>query len=148
MPLARNNRRWRIIAAATVVAILSLGAAPSAFAQMLNPTKPSEPNKKTQFEGYATWYPVPRSSRTKSRAAPGELTASHPRLPFGTKVRVTHLGNHKSVVVCIIDRLAGKRDSAIDLSKEAAQELGMLSEGRARVRLEILSEELETSPKW
>ncbi|HKP92647.1 MAG TPA: septal ring lytic transglycosylase RlpA family protein [Chthoniobacterales bacterium] len=94
--------------------------------------------KTRDLEGYATWYPVPRHSRTKSRAEVGELTAAHRRLPFGTRVRVTHLGNHKTVDVCIIDRLVGRRIAVIDLCKEAAEQLGMVSEGRARVRLEVL----------
>ena len=108
---------------------------------------PSESRKTSDLEGYATWYLVPRLSRTKNRADIGELTAAHARLPFGTRVRVTHLGNHKTVDVCIIDRLAGRRIAIIDLCKEAAEQLGMVSEGRARVRLEVLPSP-KISAKW
>ena len=91
-------------------------------------------------EGYAVWYDVPDSSLAKRRAGKDELTAAHNRLPLGTLVRVTHLKNNKSVVVRITDRGIGNRRFAIDLCKEAAERLGMLSEGQAKVRLEILPE--------
>jgi rare lipoprotein A len=56
-------------------------------------------------------------------------------------VRVTHINNGKSVVVRITDRLVTRQRALIDLCKEAAEELEMVSEGRARVRLEILPEQ-------
>ena len=74
-----------------------------------------------------------------------ELTAAHNRLPLGTMVRVTHLTNGKSVIVRITDRGVTKRGALIDLCKEAAAKLGMLSEGSARVRLEILPDDKGTN---
>jgi rare lipoprotein A len=62
------------------------------------------------------------------------LTAAHPWLPFGTKVRVTVLGTGKAVIVTITDRLYSKR-RVIDLSTAAAQMLGMLRAGVAQVSL-------------
>ena len=70
--------------------------------------------------------------------ANGGLTAAHRSLPFGTRVRVTRLGSAKSVVVRINDRgpfIAGR---IIDVSRRAAAELGIISAGLARVRLEVL----------
>ncbi|HZE12679.1 MAG TPA: hypothetical protein VE086_02885, partial [Chthoniobacterales bacterium] len=95
MPSRPNNLRGNIGAVVAVV-ILSLGAANRSSGQMMN-AKPPEPAKK--IEGMASWYAVPRNSRTKQRAGKGELTAANNRFPLGTRVRVTHLGNKKSVDV-------------------------------------------------
>ncbi len=89
----------------------------------------------------AAWYDVPLLSLAYRRAGPGEFTAAHNRLPIGSHVRVTHVGNGKSIVVRITDRGITDRRIKIDLCKGAAQELGMISQGIARVRLEILPEE-------
>jgi len=126
------------------VAIISLGAAFPILAQVVNLSKQpvvQKPADLAKFEGDATWYSVPRNSRTKRRAGKDELTAAHNRLPYDTRLRVTHLGNGKSVIVRITDRLVTKRRSAIDLSKEAAVELDMVREGSARVQLEILPDD-------
>ena len=120
--------------------IVSLGAVFPASAQMVNLSKPPVAAKPT--EGDASWYDVPKNSRTKLRAGKDELTAAHNRLPYGTLVRVTHLGNGKSVTVRITDRLvARRRTTVIDLSKEAAAKLDMIRDGTARVRLEILPDD-------
>ena len=89
----------------------------------------------------AAWYDVPDDSLAKRRAGREELTAAHNRLPLGTLVRVTHLTNGKSTLVRITDR--GIRDKAIklDVCREAAEELGMVSKGIARVKMEIVREE-------
>jgi rare lipoprotein A len=62
------------------------------------------------------------------------MTAAHPTLPFGTKVLVQLAGTDRSVVVTITDRLYN-RHRIIDLSKGAAQKLGMIQEGTALVML-------------
>lgn len=102
--------------------------------------------KAMRTEGYAVWYDVPADSLAKRRAGKNELTAAHNRLPLGTMVRVTHLANGKSVIVRITDRGITDRHSVIDLCKEAAAELGMLSEGSARVRLEVLPDAKSANP--
>lgn len=70
---------------------------------------------------------------------PDALTAAHRRLPLGTKVEVVNLSNGKSVAVVINDRgpYAGK-DRILDLSKAAAEKLGFVEEGVARVRLTVI----------
>lgn len=67
------------------------------------------------------------------RFNPAELTAAHRSLPFGTKLRVTNLKNHKSVVVRVTDRGPHKRGRMIDLSYGAAKAVGMLNTGTAKV---------------
>jgi rare lipoprotein A len=66
------------------------------------------------------------------------LTAAHRKLRFGTRVRVTHARNGRSVVVTINDRGPYARGRVIDLSRAAAAKLGMLQSGVAPVRLEVL----------
>ena len=89
-------------------------------------------------ESFATWYRVPPKSLARARAARGEYTAAHNHLPMGTLVRVTRLSNGHSVVVRITDRGITNRRAKIDICREAAEELGMIHIGVARVRLEIV----------
>jgi rare lipoprotein A len=119
---------------------LSLGGA-LVSAQVVNTVKQPAVKPPTKLEGYAVWYNVPSNSLAKRRAGKDELTAANNRLPLGTRVRVTHLGNGKTVVVRITDRGITDRHSLIDLCKEAAAQLGMLGEGSSRVRLEVLPED-------
>ncbi|MBI3800224.1 MAG: septal ring lytic transglycosylase RlpA family protein [Deltaproteobacteria bacterium] len=67
------------------------------------------------------------------------LTAAHPTLPLGTQVQVTNLANGKSVQVRINDRGPYIHGRAIDLSRGAAQKLGMVKPGISRVRIKTLS---------
>lgn len=63
------------------------------------------------------------------------MTAAHPTLPFGTKVKVTNLNNGRSVKVRVNDRGPFVAGRIIDLSKKAARKLGMLQTGVATVKL-------------
>lgn len=63
-----------------------------------------------------------------------EMTAAHPWLPFGSKVRVTLLRTGRSIVVVVTDRLPS-HGRVIDLSAAAARQLGMHHAGVARVSL-------------
>ena len=78
------------------------------------------------------------------RTASGEIfdtngyTAAHKTLPFGTVLKVTNLDNGKSVKVRINDRGPFVQGREIDVSKAAALELDMVSNGTAKVSLEIV----------
>jgi rare lipoprotein A len=63
------------------------------------------------------------------------LTAAHPWLPFGTRVRVTLADTGRAVVVTITDRLYSRR-RVVDLSVGAARRLGLIDRGLAQVTLE------------
>jgi|SRR5215468_2422396 len=71
-----------------------------------------------------------------------DWVAAHPSYPLGTVARVTNLKNNKSIEVRIIDRgptrVNHSKGIIIDLSKSAAQELGFIREGRARVRVDVI----------
>ncbi len=92
-------------------------------------------------EGQASYYSSRHHGR---RTASGErfdmhaLTAAHRSLPFGSKVRVTNVKNQRSVVVRINDRGPYARGRIIDVSRKAAERLGMLGSGVTQVRLERL----------
>jgi rare lipoprotein A len=66
------------------------------------------------------------------------MTAAHKTLPFGTRVRVTHLGNGRSVIVRINDRGPYIRGRIIDLSRAAASVIGMTGQGVARIRMDVI----------
>jgi rare lipoprotein A len=72
------------------------------------------------------------------RFNPGALTAAHRTAPFGSHIRVTHLGNGKSVVVRVNDRGPFVRGRIIDLSYAAAKKIGLHHSGTARVRLTMV----------
>jgi rare lipoprotein A len=114
--------------------------------EKLGASSPTHRSHAPVREVNASWYDVPLTSLAKRRAGLDELTAAHNRLPLGTRVRVTHLANGKSVVVRITDRGITSRKIKLDLCKEAASELGMISEGVARVRMEVLQEEPTPEP--
>lgn len=79
-------------------------------------------------------------NRTASgeRFDPGQLTAAHRTLPFGSMVRVTNTSNGDSVVVRINDRGPFSHGRVIDVSQAAAREIGMHRSGTARVKLALL----------
>jgi len=65
-----------------------------------------------------------------------DFTAAHPSLPFGTLVRVTNLGNGRTVTVQITDRGPHFKRRIIDISLAAARALRMQKKGITRVRVE------------
>jgi rare lipoprotein A len=71
-----------------------------------------------------------------------QAMAAHRSYPFGTVVRVTCLRNKRSVNVVIVDRGPfgkNQREGAIiDLSRSAAEKLGIITRGQARVKVEVL----------
>jgi rare lipoprotein A len=92
-------------------------------------------------EGEASYY---AASFEGLRTASGErysrsaFTAAHRTLPFGTRVKVTHLRTGKTTIVHVNDRGPHRQGRIIDLSEAAARELGILAEGVARVRIEVI----------
>lgn len=90
---------------------------------------------------YASWYDVPGKSVAARRADPGELTAAHDGYRIGTRLRVTRTENGRSVVVRVTDRGVPRGKAPLDLCKRAAEELDMVREGTAKVRVEVLPEE-------
>ena len=93
------------------------------------------------LRGIASWYGrVHHGRRTASgvRFDMNALTAAHRTLPFGTRLRVTHVRTGRSVEVVVNDRGPYVGQRILDLSRAAAARLGVVLEGVADVRLEIL----------
>jgi rare lipoprotein A len=67
-----------------------------------------------------------------------ELTAAHPTLPFGTKLRVTDVSSGRFVTVRVNDRGPFVRGRVVDISPSAAEALGMMNKGVANVRLDVV----------
>lgn len=92
-------------------------------------------------EGVASWYGPGFHGKSTSSGEPYNqyaMTAAHKILPLGTDVRVTHLGNGRSIIVRINDRGPFVDDRVIDLSRAAATRLEMMGTGTARVRVQSL----------
>jgi rare lipoprotein A len=92
--------------------------------------------------GQASYYAEPFHGRLTASGEiydMNEMTAAHRSLPFGTRIKVTNEENGKSVVVTITDRGPYVQGRIIDLSKEAAGQLGAIRDGVIPVTLEIVS---------
>jgi rare lipoprotein A len=91
--------------------------------------------------GSVSWYGPTFEGRT---TANGELydmsamTAANPSLPFGSMVRLINTRNGKSAVVRINDRGPYENDREFDVSYQAADRLGIIGRGVARLRVELL----------
>lgn len=106
------------------------------------PVKASDKVEALQtITGSASWYGGKfhgRRTANGERFNMHEMTAAHRSLPFGTKVRVTNPANGKAVTVRINDRGPFVGNRVIDLSRGAAQAVGMIQQGVARVKIEVL----------
>jgi rare lipoprotein A len=96
-------------------------------------------------EGLASYYGKAFHGKVTASGARFDMNAmvaAHPSYPFGTVVRVTNLRNGRSLDLRVLDRgpAAGPRAEGviIDVSQGAADALGFVSAGRARVRIEVL----------
>jgi rare lipoprotein A len=88
--------------------------------------------------GTASYYWQGSKTASGEKFDAREFTAAHPSLPFGTRVRVTNVSTGQSVTVRVNDRgpFVGKR--VIDLSYSAAESLGMVRSGVAKVKLDVV----------
>ncbi len=158
-------RFWNIAAVAAVAGLATLSGVSAARADgwtdtlssrpwvAAKPSKPTyapvdRPQRKTaslpsvptgsSTTGIASYYWQPQPVASGGRFNPNAMTAAHKTLPFGTKVRVTHLGNGQSVDVVINDRGPYIQGRIIDLSKAAAGKINMQGQGIAQVRVDVM----------
>lgn len=131
---ASNTETLRFVPSPMVEEAL---AAPAA-----EPAPATDGNVQDLGIGIASYY----ASRFEGRrTASGEpyraqaLTAAHRSLPFGSKVRVTNPSNGRSVVVTINDRGPFTPGRTIDLSRVAAEEIGLVRAGHGPVQLELFA---------
>lgn len=106
--------------------------------------KASAPAGGKEFKGNASWYGVPFHGR---RTASGEifnmnkLSAAHLKLPFKTRVMVEDPKTGKTVVIKVNDRGPYHCKRVMDLSKQAATNLGTISRGVAYVECTIVDDD-------
>lgn len=92
-------------------------------------------------KGLASWYYYPPGKRYMANGKmynPNRLTCASKTLPFGTRLLVTSLRTGKSVVVTVTDRGPYTGNRLIDLSKQAAKLLGIVSFGVSRVQISVV----------
>jgi len=123
-----------------IMVVLALGFKTQAYGDS-PATQPAGVRSATMETGLASYYGAKYHGRPTASGElfnRNELTAAHPWLAFGTRVKVTHLVNGKSVTVRINDRGPFVQGRVIDLSEAAANELQMVKSGLAAVKLEIV----------
>src|SRR6185295_8005165 len=79
-----------------------------------------------------------RNTASGEKFDPEKLTAAHRTLPFGTRLKVTNLRNNKAVIVIVNDRGPFVSGRIIDVSRAAADSLGMLAAGWTEMDVEEL----------
>jgi rare lipoprotein A (peptidoglycan hydrolase) len=90
-------------------------------------------------KGEASWYGKANHGK---KTASGEKfdanapTAAHPTLPMGTEIEVTNLENGKETTLTVNDRGPHTKGRVLDVSKKGAEELGIVKEGTAQVKIE------------
>ena len=87
--------------------------------------------------GIASFYKYDSKTASGEQFNPGELTAAHRTLPFGTRLRVTNVATAQSVTVRVNDRGPFIPGRVVDVSHSAAEVLGMVDRGITKVKLEV-----------
>jgi rare lipoprotein A len=106
-------------------------------------TAPARPAAPLQA-GTASWYGEAHHGRRTASGEPFDmhaLTAAHPSLPFGTRLRVTNVRNGRTVEVRVNDRGPAVPGRIIDLSYAAARALGGVGAGLFPVELRLVAKE-------
>lgn len=88
-----------------------------------------------------------RKTANGERFDMNKLTAAHRTYPFGTVLKVTNLRNNKQVTVRVNDRGPYVGGRVIDLSKQAARELGFINSGVTKVKIEVVRKDAKNDKK-
>jgi len=92
----------------------------------------------TASQGVASFYTEGQQTASGEKFDTHDLTAAHPTLPFGTRLRVTNVASGRSVTVRINDRGPYVPGRVVDVSYSAADKLGMVGKGIAKVKLDVV----------
>jgi rare lipoprotein A len=93
---------------------------------------------KTASHGVASFYTEGTKTANGEKFNTLDMTAAHPTLPFGTKLRVTNVASGRSVMVRVNDRGPYVPGRVVDVSYSAADALGMVGKGVAKVKLDVV----------
>ena len=88
--------------------------------------------------GIASFYTEGQETASGEKFDTHDLTAAHPTLPFGTRLRVTNVTTGRSVTVRVNDRGPYVPGRIVDVSQSAASALGMVESGVAKVKLDVI----------
>jgi rare lipoprotein A len=89
-------------------------------------------------QGVASFYTEGQQTASGEKFETHDLTAAHPTLPFGTRLRVTNVATGRSVTVRVNDRGPYVPGRVVDVSYSAADALGMVGRGIAKVKLDVV----------
>lgn len=136
-------------------AIVSLSLALVCGAVALHPGSANAHGGKTSPSswsqiGIASWYgPEFHGQQTASGAKfdCNGLTAAHPTLPLGSRIRVTDTNSGKRVEVTVTDRMPAHKTRILDLSMGAAKKLGMLGRGTSKVVVALVDKDKKGAQK-
>jgi rare lipoprotein A len=111
-----------------------------ASAKKHTPFTPEKNAGETQMasRGVASFYSEGTQTASGEKFDAHELTAAHPTLPFGTRLRVTNVATGRSGTVRVNDRGPYVAGRVVDVSYSAADRLGMVRGGIAKVRLDVV----------
>jgi rare lipoprotein A len=93
---------------------------------------------RTALQGIASFYTEGTKTASGEKFDTHELTAAHPTLPFGTRLQVTNVATGRSVTVRVNDRGPYVAGRVVDVSYAAADALGMVGGGIAKVKLDVV----------
>jgi rare lipoprotein A len=88
--------------------------------------------------GLASYYTEGSRTANGEKHVQGELTAAHPTLSFGTRLRATRLDTGRSVIVRINDRGPFVKGRIVDASRSAAEQLVLIQRGVAKVKIDVV----------
>ena len=98
-----------------------------------------KPTRETEDgHGIASFYNQGIQTANGEKFVPGEMTAAHRTLPFGTRLRVTNVATGQSVTVRVNDRGPFVPGRVVDVSHSAAETLGIVGQGVAKVKLDVV----------
>lgn len=100
--------------------------------------EPSDGKVAPVSQGMASFYTEGTETASGEKFNTHELTAAHPTLPFGTHLRVTNVATGRSVTVRVNDRGPYVHGRVVDVSYSAAEALGMVGQGVAKVKLDVV----------
>jgi rare lipoprotein A len=137
-----DSNRQAAIATPKIVApkhkiVVAKKPAPPASRKPLDETKDAKDAKDASY-GLASYYWQGTETASGEKFNTRDLTAAHRTLPFGTRVRVTNLATGRAVTVRINDRGPFVAGRIVDVSKAAAESLGMVDRGVAKIKLDVV----------
>ena len=142
--LVMDWRRFPSVGLATLASVRGPVSSPSAEAWSDPDGLASAPRAvdivriKNKGTGLASFYSTGVKTANGERFDPGQLTAAHRTLPFGTRLQVTNMQTGKSVMVRVNDRGPYIDGRELDLSRYAAESLGIVDQGVVKVHMAIV----------